>query len=109
MPKMVCSQCQLELQPQKTGVILIEMADFGEYKIWSADLWRCPDCGMGIVAGFADEPIRIHHEDDFPAVLAGIHANPDAWILYDYESQEQRNKSRKANVLHLPEWDDIPF
>lgn len=52
----VCWACGIELRPKKNGVAMIEMASFGPAAIWDADLWHCPDCGVEIVVGFAQEP-----------------------------------------------------
>ena len=35
------------------------------YKVWSGDLWECPDCHAEIIVGAGLDPIREHHEKDF--------------------------------------------
>jgi hypothetical protein len=73
MPKLVCTKCQTELLPKTNEVIVVETASFGPYKVWSADLWKCPGCGYEIVAGFADVPIRQdHYMPDFPEWLEKV-------------------------------------
>jgi hypothetical protein len=40
------------------------------YKIWDADLWKCPGCGVKIILGFADNPLAEHFSDKFDVALA---------------------------------------
>ena len=66
MPKLVCVNCQTELRPFHNETLVIETASFGAYKVWFADTWRCEGCGVEIVAGFGDNPIRSdHYAPDF--------------------------------------------
>jgi len=50
--------------PETDGVGVLDVADFGPYKIWSADKWKCPKCGIEIVIGFGDEAIAEHYQTD---------------------------------------------
>jgi hypothetical protein len=85
MPKLVCTHCQCELVCETSGTTVIEMASFGPYKVWDADTWKCPGCGVEIVAGFANIPVRQdHYADDFPAWLEQLKENAKR-IVYDYE------------------------
>ena len=61
MPKLVCPECKCEYRPKENGVIVIEYASFGPYKVWFADLWRCPGCDKTTVAGFPEMPLREDH------------------------------------------------
>lgn len=66
MIKLVCVKCQCELKPETNGTLVIETASFGPYKIWQADTLKCPGCGVEIVAGFGNAPMRQdHYADDF--------------------------------------------
>jgi hypothetical protein len=38
------------------------MADFGPYKLWTADLWKCPRCGVEIISGYSQRGIEDHEE-----------------------------------------------
>ena len=70
MSKMVCVTCQVELRCETNGTTVIETASFGPYKVWDADTWKCPKCGVEIIAGFGNKPIREdHYAEDFPAWL----------------------------------------
>jgi hypothetical protein len=47
----------------------------GSYRLWSADLWICPDCGHKIISGFGKGPIAEHYQSNYDDVLAQILAN----------------------------------
>ena len=79
-PFYVCAKCENkyvprltglgnEMKPKKNGVHVIEMADFGPYKVWLADLWICPKCGHKTIAGFGVEPLAEHYEEKFAKIL----------------------------------------
>ena len=55
MPKMVCVTCQTELKIKKNGIACIETV--GEQRqpcnVIQCDKWKCPVCGLEILAGFA--------------------------------------------------------
>jgi len=70
--KMVCAECNFELSTEQNGIFVIEMADFGPYKIYSADLYKCAGCGKETVAGFATNPYSEHFEDGFQNVLERV-------------------------------------
>jgi hypothetical protein len=65
-----CVRCERDLIPYKNGVFLIEMAWHPRqvYKIWCADLWKCPGCGVEIISGYGNNPTR-QHEENFPHLL----------------------------------------
>ncbi len=69
MPKIICCDCAVELRPDKTGVPVVEMAEFGEYRIWEADRWSCPKCGHRVIAGFSDRPSSEHWRPGFAEEL----------------------------------------
>lgn len=72
MPKTICVKCQIEYKPEKNGVVVEEMASFGSYKLWSADLWKCPKCGHEIIAGFADRNFAEHYQPDYKDILEKV-------------------------------------
>ncbi len=65
MPKIVCINCRLEYVPDKNGITAEEFASFGSYKLWSADIMRCPGCGHRIIGAFGNNPFAIHHQIDY--------------------------------------------
>ena len=84
MPKMVCVPCEVELKPIENGALVIEMASFGPYKAWDADVWGCPKCHHQTVAGFGNNPLHEHYEEGFTKWLDEAKARAHR-IIYDYE------------------------
>lgn len=66
--KIVCTNCQRLMTAQR-AIAAIEMADFGPYKLWSADLYQCKGCNNEVVAGFADCAYAEHFEQHFAEAL----------------------------------------
>lgn len=67
----VCGQCHCELRPETNGIGLLDMAEFGPYEVYDADLWKCPKCGMTVIGGFGYGPISVHYNEDFKHIIAG--------------------------------------
>jgi len=67
----VCPKCNCELHSHENGVGVVDMAKFGPYEIWNADLWKCPKCGIEVVGGFGKGPITRHFEDNFERIKSG--------------------------------------
>lgn len=89
-PLYVCAECQnshvtheialgVEMIPEKNHIYVIEMADFGPYKVWFADLWRCPKCGHKVIAGFGLKCVSQHYQDNFQAVLERAQASGEIY------------------------------
>jgi len=58
MLKEVCFDCQRQMQVDQVSITLLELDGNGDaYKLWHADVLKCPDCRREIVARFADRPI----------------------------------------------------
>ena len=59
----VCVNCKRMLKIKKNGIIVAEHLKNGElYKVWSADLFECPNCGFELISGFGNQP-NYHHFD----------------------------------------------
>jgi len=88
MPKMVCVKCNVEFRPEKNGIIVAEMfqKNTAIYKLWSADLWKCPVCGVEVVAGFAMDPFAEHYETDLKSIVSEAKAGGRT-VIYDEEAQ----------------------
>ena len=65
----VCVKCQTEMRPETNGVGLLDMASYGPYKVWDADLYKCPTCSYEIVVGFGTNAISHHTDKDFDRTL----------------------------------------
>lgn len=60
MPRPFCVKCKCEFHPEKNGVIL---EIYGA--LWHADLWKCPSCGMEIIAGYGFKPMAFDCSEDY--------------------------------------------
>lgn len=67
----VCVKCETELRPHKTGAYLVELFQENKqiYKIWQCDIWKCPICGVEVVAGLAQNPTMEHFSGDCDGFL----------------------------------------
>jgi hypothetical protein len=59
----MCATCGVEYCKEKSGVHVVEMASFGVYKIWLADLHKCPKCGHVLIAGFGGNALAEHYDE----------------------------------------------
>ena len=85
MTKIVCVKCQTEYSSALSdiGVVVVEMAGERVYKLWMADLARCPGCGAEVVGAFADNPLS--RDKEAAQQLEEIKRIGKARIIYDYE------------------------
>ena len=82
MPRPVCLHCRRFLKVKKNGVVIEEgmpltndqSGPWGPYKLWMADLWACPTCGVEIVMGFGHGPISEHYKPDYIVTRANCEA-----------------------------------
>ena len=84
--KLICRKCEREFKPKENGVVVVEMFQLPPkpYKLWHADLWHCPVCGIEIVAGFAGSPFAEHFKDDIQAIIKKAKTSGQT-VIYDYE------------------------
>ena len=84
MPGPTCVKCQVEFDRVKSGVNLVQMFNQPQqpYKIWQADLWRCPGCGFEIVSGYGHHPYAEHYQDGFAEAMDWAKRSK---IIYQYE------------------------
>jgi len=85
MPNMVCAKCECELKPKSNDVRVVEyfLKPPKPYKIWCADLWVCPKCGVEIVSGFGFKSLSEHYETTFQDTLSDSISNHK--VINDYE------------------------
>jgi len=85
--KPICVPCQRFYRPKKNGFSFVEGMPINNakpgkanadkwrpYKLWSGDLWECPDCGHQIISGTGHTPIAIQHEQGFDELVKGYNA-----------------------------------
>jgi len=66
----VCPKCHVEFRPECNGMGVLDLADFGPYSLWDSDLWKCPECGNEVIAGFGNGPISCHFHENFTQAMA---------------------------------------
>ena len=99
---MICTKCQVGFRPEKNGVFVAEMFEDNQkiYAVWHADLWKCPVCGIEVVAGFGNNPIKEHYQGDLESMIAKI-KEKGGTVIYDRESAMRK---REFNEHFEKEW-----
>ena len=70
-PGYACVPCKTYLRPRKNDItVLQDDAEGKPHKLWSADLWECPDCGYQVILGYGQNAFSEHDEPDFDPSLA---------------------------------------
>jgi len=84
--RLVCVKCEVELRPEKNGVVVpvMFMENTKVYEIYRADKWMCPKCGYEVVAGFGKLPMAEHFKDKCEEIVKQMKEN-DAVVIYDKE------------------------
>jgi hypothetical protein len=60
--------CGRFMRVKQNGVTVEELLEDGApYKLWDADLFECPECGVEIIAGFGRRPLAEHYQADYAA------------------------------------------
>lgn len=58
--------CGRFMRVKKNSVTVEELLEDGApYKLWDADLWECPECGVEVVAGFGKTPFAEHWQPTY--------------------------------------------
>ncbi len=61
--------CGRFMRVKKTSVTVEELTEDGSpYKLWSADLWECVECGVEVIGGFARAPLAEHYQPEYAVV-----------------------------------------
>ena len=84
--KVVCNKCMVEYVPETNGVFVIEMFSTPPkpYKIWYADVKKCPDCGDTITTGFGSNALMEHYEDGFDKLLERAKSFETTITVYEW-------------------------
>jgi hypothetical protein len=115
MPDLVCVKCQRKLRIEKNGVNAIEFTpvhtkegkflQLEPYQVHDTDKWKCPTCGIEVLAGFGQQPWAIEgmtwkvdvkpgvqKDLDFPGMLQIlIHDPKKVHVHYtDFGKEEQK-------------------
>ena len=69
----VCG-CGRIMRAQKNDVAVEELLeDGGSYRLWFADLYRCPDCNAEVITGFGRAPLVEHWQSTYEEKRARLH------------------------------------
>ena len=93
--KIVCIECGSEYVPLKNGYWVCEVADFGPYKLWRADLVYCKQCKKAVISGFGQESID-HHVPMFKDIL------PEVKIFFGYNKDTIKVAKELQKPLDIP-------
>jgi len=99
--RQACTHCQREYVPHQSGVLVIEFASFGPYKVWMADELKCPECAHTILAGFPNGAVSEHFMPDFQEIIQARYASDPSSIRLVFESWDQREWYR-GNLIFQP-------
>ena len=59
----LCVACGVVMRVKQNSVTVEElMSDDEPYKLWDADLFECPVCGVEVITGFGRLPIAEHYQ-----------------------------------------------
>lgn len=69
--KPICTSCEMAMRPHVNGVLVVETYDSPPmpYKLWGADEWKCPVCGMRVIVGFSEKSIHAPYAADERVVI----------------------------------------
>jgi len=78
----ICVKCKVPYKLEKESVVAEEMAKcdgycsleqcskiLGSYKLWNADLWKCPKCENLIISGFGNVSFAGHFQSNYKEQL----------------------------------------
>jgi hypothetical protein len=84
--KPLCAKCEVEFKPEKNGIKVAELykQNTEVYRIWQADLWKCPVCGAEIVAGYGQLPRYEHFHQNLEAMVESMKAFGER-VVYNRE------------------------
>lgn len=91
MHKPVCTACQVELRSHKVGIAVLDTAGKEQrpYKMWSADLSKCPICGIEAIVGFGDNPHAYDWQAEKMQKLVALEASTDN-LYYNHEYPKEK-------------------
>lgn len=72
MPKLVCIKCHCLFKIEKNGISAVEMVRDKPYEMSDADKWKCPKCGIEILAGFGKAAWIQAHQFNQPNIIEFI-------------------------------------
>jgi len=75
--RLSCKKCKVEMVKERTDTLeVVRKGSAGSYKI-EADLWKCPECGIKVYAGFSERPIPVNSEVVYKRIVVDDVLNVD--------------------------------
>ena len=66
MSVQICVECNRKMRVEKNGVVWEDLIPPDvPYKLYMADLWKCPGCDWQIITGSATTPFAEHFEPGY--------------------------------------------
>lgn len=66
----ICIKCSRRMVKEKSGVVVAELLRSGQvYKLWYADLFRCPECSIEVISDLADHAFAEKFTSNFTETL----------------------------------------
>ncbi len=99
--------CGLPHYTRRMGVYVVEMAGFGPYKIWNADLRSCMR-GHEVLAGFGDRPLAEHFETEkFASFMEEARKTRKLFFIHESIAAEKKwcPKCGGSKVVRLSTYD----
>lgn len=101
--------CGRFMAVKKNGVTVEELLeDGGPYKLWDADLYECPECGIEVFTGFAKQPLAEHYQPTYQAErvrLTPIYAGRCAPVPEREEPRDEAYERAAARYEGFPDKD----
>lgn len=102
MPSMhVCGRCDAFMRVALNGVRVREMKENGRpYRVWAADLWRCPICGWELVTGFGNGPLAHYGTEAYQPYIDA--AGKRGELVTAYHIKQPRKEERDEEDMGCP-------
>lgn len=99
MPKLVCIKCQCLFKIEKNGISAVELVRGRPYEMSDADKWKCPVCGMEILAGFGAAPWAQQHQFEQPNIKEYMKRAAERGTLVEYRDRPSKEEREAAEEL----------
>jgi NMD protein affecting ribosome stability and mRNA decay len=99
--RVLCTDCGRDFKCEKAGVLIKElfMGDKEVYRVWNADLLRCPGCNIMIISRFADNPAAEHwNKETMTAVLQKCNTRTLGKDLFIWREHSRNKLAYKAET-----------
>lgn len=85
----VCTKCELQMRPAKTGQPVELMTTDGPYQFSMGDKYACPGCGVEVISGLG-KPIAEHYQPAYEVTRESFIATDGPLVRYWSNQREKR-------------------